>query len=123
MAAAGALLAFAEWWLYCGLAVAVLFLAFGLDRIDESARGAFIFRAMLVPGLVLLWPIALWRWIVLARDRDSWIHRHRPPLLAHGKVWSVLAVVIPLVFLAAMLAREPNPHGLPPPEKIGEAGQ
>jgi hypothetical protein len=50
-----------------GLAVAVAFLLFGLDRVAPAARGAYAFRPLLVPGLVLLWPLVLWRWAVLAR--------------------------------------------------------
>lgn len=45
-----------------GLAVAAAFLAFGLDRIDSSARGSLAFRPLLVPGLVLLWPFVMARW-------------------------------------------------------------
>jgi hypothetical protein len=50
-------------YVYCGGAVAVAFLAFGLDRIDPSARGAYTVRPLLVPGLMLLWPLvlAIWR--------------------------------------------------------------
>lgn len=50
-----------------GLAVAAAFLLLGLDRVDPAARGAYAFRPLLVPGLVLLWPLVLWRWHVLAR--------------------------------------------------------
>lgn len=46
----------------CGGAVAVAFLAFGLDRIDPSARGAYTVRPLLVPGVVLLWPLVLVIW-------------------------------------------------------------
>jgi hypothetical protein len=50
-----------------GMAVAVAFLLLGLDRIDPAARGAYAFRPLLLPGLVLLWPLVLWRWWALAR--------------------------------------------------------
>ena len=49
-------------YLCCGGAVAVAFLAFGLDQIDPSARGGYTFRPLLVPGLVLLWPLVLVAW-------------------------------------------------------------
>ncbi len=54
-----------------GLAVAGAFLLFGLDRVDPAARGAHAFRPLLVPGLVLLWPLVLWRWVVLARGTNG----------------------------------------------------
>ncbi len=45
-----------------GAVVAFAFLAVGLDRHDPSARGAYVFRVLLVPGLVLLWPLVAVRW-------------------------------------------------------------
>lgn len=50
-----------------GLVVACAFLFLGLDRLDPAARGAYAFRPLLLPGLVLLWPLVLLRWAVLAR--------------------------------------------------------
>lgn len=49
-----------------GLLVGFGFLLFGIDRIDPAARGAYGFRPLLLPGLVLLWPLVLWRWRALA---------------------------------------------------------
>lgn len=41
------------------------FLILGLTRIDHGASGASIwFRSLIVPGLVVLWPLMLIRWIV-----------------------------------------------------------
>jgi hypothetical protein len=50
-----------------GFGVAVAFLIFGLDRVDDGAHGAYAFRPLMLPGLILLWPLVLWRWAVLAR--------------------------------------------------------
>ena len=52
-----------------GLGVAVGFLFVGLDRVDEDARGTYIFRLLLIPGIVLLWPVVAVRWMVLERSR------------------------------------------------------
>jgi hypothetical protein len=47
-----------------GLVFALLFLALGLPRIDNGAKGAGIgFRFMILPGLIALWPIMLIRWL------------------------------------------------------------
>jgi hypothetical protein len=54
-----------------GAAVAVAFLLVGIDRIDAAARGSYAVRPILVPGLILLWPLVLWRWIALERARRS----------------------------------------------------
>ena len=58
-------------WAYgtIGFVVAAAFLLVGIDRIDASARGAVAFRPLLVPGIVLLWPVVLRRWLTVARAR------------------------------------------------------
>ncbi len=108
MATVEILLGFGRWWLYLGLLAAAAFLAFGLDRVDPDAKGAFVFRALLIPGLVLLWPLVLIRWLALARGELDYMHKHRPPRAAHGRVWSVLAALIPLVFVLAMALDQPQ---------------
>lgn len=50
-----------------GAIVALVFLVFGIDRIDHAAHGAHAFRLLLVPGIVVLWPLVLWRWQALER--------------------------------------------------------
>jgi len=54
-----------------GGVVALLFLLFGIDRVDPAARGAYAFRPMIAPGIVLLWPVVLVRWAVLERRRTK----------------------------------------------------
>lgn len=58
-------------WLLAGLMTAAVFLGFGIDRIDPAARGAFAFRPLLVPGILLLWPLVLWRWATLERSGEG----------------------------------------------------
>ncbi len=50
-----------------GLVLALAFLLWGIDRIDPTAAGAYAFRPLLLPGLVLLWPLVAIRWATLAR--------------------------------------------------------
>ncbi|MEO8505883.1 MAG: hypothetical protein ABI609_18450 [Acidobacteriota bacterium] len=46
-----------------GLLFAVPFVWRGVDRIDSSAHGAgWGFRIVVVPGVILLWPLLLERW-------------------------------------------------------------
>lgn len=54
-----------EYYLYIGAGVAAAFLFIGIDRIDPNARGAYAFRPLLIPGICLLWPIVLLRWLQL----------------------------------------------------------
>lgn len=54
-------------WAGIGLAVAVVFLLFGFDRIDPGAHEAYAVRPLLIPGLMLLWPLVIWRWIILSK--------------------------------------------------------
>jgi hypothetical protein len=46
-----------------GALVALGFLLIGLDRLDPAAHGAYGFRPLLVPGLVLLWPLIVVLWV------------------------------------------------------------
>ncbi len=62
-----------------GLIVAAAFLLFGIDRIDDSARGVYAFRPLLIPGIVLLWPLVLWRWYVLEKQRSAQDRKAEPP--------------------------------------------
>lgn len=57
----------AKLYLALGVAVAVVFLVFGIGRLDPIARGAYVFRPLLIPGLALLWPLVLRRWRAGAR--------------------------------------------------------
>jgi uncharacterized protein (DUF58 family) len=45
-----------------GLVVGLLFLFRAIERATPAARGAHAFRPLLLPGLILLWPLVLWRW-------------------------------------------------------------
>ena len=62
---------FAALWIYAGLGalIAVAFLLWGMDRVDPAAQGAYAMRPLLLPGLVLLWPLVLIRWIALTRQK------------------------------------------------------
>ncbi len=111
---AATLLTLAEYWLYAGAAVAALFLTIGIDRIDEDARGAYIFRPLLVPGVLLIWPIVLWRWATLEMGRDSWRHRHLPERLGHRYLWYVFALLLPLIVIGALALRQPLPDDIAP---------
>lgn len=55
---------------YAGLGglVAISFLAVGIERVDPSSRGVYAFRPLLLPGLTLLWPYVLFRWIGRAQS-------------------------------------------------------
>ncbi len=57
--------------LYCGVGgvVALAFVLVGIDRVDAAARGAYLVRPLLLPGLTLLWPIVVVRWIALERHK------------------------------------------------------
>ena len=98
-------------WIYAGAAVAVAFLLFGIDRVDENARGAYTFRPLLVPGISLLWPLVLWRWWALEADTGHSLQRYRPLRAAHGWVWLILAILIPAVLITALTIRQPAPQG------------
>jgi hypothetical protein len=60
-------------WIYAGIGavVALAFLVWGMDRVDPAAEGAYAVRPLLLPGLILLWPVVAFRWLELERQRES----------------------------------------------------
>ena len=101
-------------WMYIGAAVAAVFLTFGIDRIDEDARGAYVFRPILIPAFLLIWPIILWRWFVLETGRDQWPKRHKPPREAHFWIAIIFAVSIPVIMLTGFAVRQERPADFKP---------
>jgi len=74
-------------WASIGALLAVIYLAIGIDRIDEDAQGAYAFRPLLIPACLLIWPLIIWRWFVLETGRDQWPKRHNPPLGSYLGKW------------------------------------
>ncbi|MEQ9811529.1 MAG: hypothetical protein RLO50_02025 [Azospirillaceae bacterium] len=92
-----------------GVAVAAVFLLWGIERVAPDARGAYIFRPLLMPGIVMIWPLVLWRWAILERGRDQPDNRHRPPRRVQDALAVVLAVLIAVILTAALLVRQQGP--------------
>ena len=46
-------------YLLAGAHVALAFIPL-LGRIDPAARGAYGFRLLIAPGVILLWPLVVW---------------------------------------------------------------
>lgn len=106
---ATALLQLGEAYLWAGAVLAVAFLVLGLDRVEPNARGAYAFRALIVPGLVLVWPLVAFRWWQLARGRDLGCGRHAPPRIAQSVMALTLGIAVPVLMFSAMLLRQAGP--------------
>jgi hypothetical protein len=51
-------------YLVAGLVFAAAFLRTGVSRLDSHAEGSGVaFRLILLPGVLALWPLLLWRWV------------------------------------------------------------
>ena len=63
MDAARTLIALVELYALAGLAFSLPFLALGLPRLDDAARGTHPgFRLVILPGVVALWPALALTW-------------------------------------------------------------
>lgn len=107
------LLTLATWYAYAGGAVAAIFLTIGMGQIDENAQEAWIFRPLLIPGVLLIWPLVLWRWWVLHRGENK-LDRHLMPRAAQDRVALVFIFAIPLIIGIALISRQ-NPDSLAAP--------
>ncbi len=67
MQTAAVLIDIGRYYLMAGGVVAALFLVVGIDRVAPSARGSHAFRPLLIPGICLIWPLVLYRWVALER--------------------------------------------------------
>lgn len=103
-----------EIWMGIGAAVAVVFLLWGIDRVDEDAQGAYIFRPLLIPAILLIWPLVLWRWWALEAARDVPQARYRPKRVLHR--WGILAmaVTMALFIIAGLAVRQEWPADIAP---------
>jgi hypothetical protein len=95
-------------WLVTGVAVALWFLLFQLDRRDAAARRSYAFRPLLIPGLALLWPLVLVRWHASPEPTATSRAKQR-----HGLAWVVLAVLLAAILALALLLRQVAPPALP----------
>jgi len=105
-----------------GLVVAGLFLVLGLDRLDPQARGAHAFRPLLLPGLALLWPLVLVRWMA-GKGRPDGAHQQRRHGQAHRIAWLGLAVLLPTLLLTALVVRQDHASAEAPVLLVPPAGQ
>lgn len=106
-------------YLYAGAAVAVVFLLFGVGKLDENAQDAWVFRPLLIPGVLLIWPLVIWRWAVLRRGEQK-LDRHRMPRIRQERAQLAFVIVIPLIIMTALFVRQ-DPDMLPAPELIEAA--
>ena len=89
-----------------GALVALVFLTFGIGRIESHARRAYLFRPLLVPGILLIWPMVLWRWWQLETGRTQPAKRHLPPHRVQSAIAVALALLIPMIVLSALILRQ-----------------
>ncbi len=111
---AEAILWAARLWAGAGTAVALAFLTVGIGRVDADAARAYVFRPLLVPGILVLWPLVLWRWRMLATGADDPQARHRPRRDSHLAIAAALCVGIAAAFVVGLGARQTWPADFAP---------
>lgn len=108
-------------WGSIGAVVAAIFLTIGMDRIDEDAREAYIFRPLLIPGVLVIWPLVLWRWYLYESGRERWTRRYDPPRRAHFVVGWLLPICICVIILTGLSLRQTWPGDIAPVQLSGPA--
>jgi hypothetical protein len=71
IATAESILLLVQYYAMVGAVVAAAFLLIGVGRISPEARGSYLFRLLVLPGVVGLWPVVLWRWFTLEREHRA----------------------------------------------------
>ncbi len=103
-----------ETWLWIGAAVALIFLTIGIDRVDADARGAYVFRPLLIPAVLLIWPLVLWRWWQIERRGEVTLTRFSPVRRSHGAAAVAMTVAVALLLGLSLTARQDWPSGAAP---------
>ncbi|MEH6633556.1 MAG: hypothetical protein V7776_22295 [Halopseudomonas aestusnigri] len=101
-------------WLMIGGGVAAVFLIVGIDRIDEDAQDSYIFRPLLVPGILLIWPLVLWRWYILEMGHDKWTARYAPPRKYHLIISIFLVITVCVIIYMGLSNRQTWPQNTAP---------
>lgn len=101
-------------WGSIGAVVAAVFLTIGMDRIDEDARDAYIFRPLLIPGVLVIWPLVLWRCYLYETESENWQNRYDPPRKAHFAVGWILPIGICAIILTGLSLRQVWPADIAP---------
>jgi len=114
MNTAEALIAAAQYYTMIGAGVAALFLIFGIDRIDEDAQGAYAFRPLLIPAVLLIWPIVLWRWLREETGAATWTGRYTPPRAAHSAAAALMGLAIVVTLATGFAIRQSWPADAAP---------
>ncbi len=113
------LITIVTWYLYAGAAVAVWFILYAIGRLDENAEAAWVFRPLLVPGVLLIWPLVIWRYVVLLRGEEK-LDRHRMPRKKQERAAIVFVFAIPLILILAIGLRQ-DPEQLSGPVQLEAA--
>jgi hypothetical protein len=75
---AAALLILLGVYLACGFLFAVLFVLFGVKKIDpHAAHGSWGFRLLIIPGTMAFWPLLLRRWMKGVHEPPEECDPHR----------------------------------------------
>ncbi|WP_415921003.1 hypothetical protein [Tateyamaria sp. SN6-1] len=110
-------------WGIIGALVAAVFLTIGIDRIDEDARGAYVFRPLLIPGVLLIWPLVLWRWWQVEAEAAPWAARYRPVRASYGLAVIAMSIGIVVIVIAGLSVRQSWPADIAPVQLSEGAGQ
>ena len=110
-------------WGIIGGLVAAVFLTIGMDRIDEDARGAYIFRPLLIPGVMLIWPIVLWRWWQIEAAAAPWAARYRAVRGWYGAAVIAMSIGIIVVVVMGLSVRQTWPADAVPVQLSSGADQ
>ncbi|WP_299200909.1 hypothetical protein [uncultured Tateyamaria sp.] len=123
MDVAQALVMAMQTWGMIGALVAAVFLTIGIDRIDEDARGAYVFRPLLIPGVLLIWPIVLWRWWQIETERAAWADRYRPVRASYGLAIIAMSIGILVIVITGLSVRQTWPADIVPVQLTEGASQ
>ena len=101
-------------WLGLGALVAGAFLFIGIGQVDEDAQDVFAFRPLLIPGILVIWPLVIWRWWMISTGKDINRHHKAAPRDTHGTVAILLAIILIATLFISFSIHQEQPVNVSP---------
>ena len=100
------------YYVIAGAAVAALFVTVGVGMVSPGARGSWLFRPLLIPGAVLLWPLVAAIWVKRWRTPPE-PALQRPPRRLQDRLALALVLALPVILAVGISLRQNGPYERP----------
>ena len=77
----------------------------------------------MIPGVLLIWPLVLWRWVQIERQGEVTQKRYLPVRQGHGMAAILMSIAIILLIIFGWSARQDWPADIEPVQLSAGGGE